>query len=474
MRLNVKPKTDPVFTHEGMRAVHITPEQELRRSVMACLLWEDTFYESGVSIADRIIGLVGKVKPETAARTAVEARTVMKLRHVPLLVAAGLAKRADLKDPSLIASTIADVIRRPDELTEFLAIYWQDKRCPLDAQVKKGLDRALRRFDEYQLSKYDRDGKIKLRDVIRLVHPKPSNEEQSRLWKGLINRTLKTADTWEAALSDGGEAAERIAADAGYSDEDKASLKKELKKHSFERLLTSGKMGYLALLRNLRNMVDNGVDEDLIRQAILARKGAHYVLPFRFVTAARMVPRFERELDHALVASLGETKKLPGMTAVLVDVSGSMKGARISSKSILTREDVAGVLGSIFPGEHVRVFPFATHVTEVPFRLGMAGVDVVRAASAHLGGGTNIAGAIDAVNRECKYNRIAVITDEQAGRFGSLPSPHAYADGYFINVAAYQNGVGYGNGWTHIDGFSEAVFKYIAAMEGEEIAEETE
>src|SRR5512144_1248417 len=81
-----------VFTHEGARARRFTPEQELRRALMNCLLWEDQFYEDGVAIADRIKALVPRVAPERVAQMAVEAREVMKLRHAPLLVVREMAR----------------------------------------------------------------------------------------------------------------------------------------------------------------------------------------------------------------------------------------------------------------------------------------------------------------------------------------------------------------------------------------------
>src|ERR1700752_1459510 len=81
-------------THEGAPAARITDEQALRRSVLACMLWEDEFYESGISIAARTRELVPKVAAEKVAALAVEARTAMKLRHAPLLLVREMARHA--------------------------------------------------------------------------------------------------------------------------------------------------------------------------------------------------------------------------------------------------------------------------------------------------------------------------------------------------------------------------------------------
>src|SRR5579862_7874669 len=198
MKLNVPTPVVPVQTHEGGAARRINPEQQLRRSVMATMLWEDQFYEDGQEIAARIAEGVAKVKPEKIAEIAVEARTKGKLRHVPLLLCRELARVGKLQ-----AETLASVIQRADELAEFLAIYWKDGKAPLSHQVKLGLAKAFTKFDAYSLAKYNRDGAIKLRDVLFLCHAKPKDEEQAALWKQLVDGKLESPDTWEVELSKG-------------------------------------------------------------------------------------------------------------------------------------------------------------------------------------------------------------------------------------------------------------------------------
>ena len=196
-------------THEGAKAIRMTPERELRRTLMNCLLWEDQFYEDGVSIADRVAKLVPEIEPEACLALAVEAREAMKLRHAPLLVVREMARHESHR--GLVAEALDKVVQRPDELTEFLAIYWanalgplqQRKRQPVSAQVKKGLAKALQKFDAYQLAKYDRDGAVRLRDVLFLVHAKPKDAGQEAIWKQLVDGTLPSPDTWEVSLSGG-------------------------------------------------------------------------------------------------------------------------------------------------------------------------------------------------------------------------------------------------------------------------------
>src|SRR6202161_2871620 len=145
-RLNLLNLNSGLRTHEGAPARSISTELQLRRSVLACLLWESQFYEDGVEIAGRISELVPKVAPEKVAALAVEARQAMKLRHAPLLLVREMARHASHR--GLVAETLARVIQRADELAEFVAIYWAEGRAPLSGQVKKGMAAAVFYIDE--------------------------------------------------------------------------------------------------------------------------------------------------------------------------------------------------------------------------------------------------------------------------------------------------------------------------------------
>ena len=447
MRLNTK-KVTTEFTHEGAAAVsYLSDEQKLRRSVLSCLLWERQFYEDGQDIAGRIFALAQNCPPTVVANLAREARSTFNLRHAPLLLLVALAKTGS--GSSVVSEAIADTIQRADELTEFLAIYWAlNERQPqgarkLSAQVKKGLAKAFTKFDAYQLAKYDRANDIRLRDVMFLVHPKPVDDEQAATWRKLVDGSLAAPDTWEVALSGGAD-----------------------KKEAFTRLLAESKLGYLALLRNLRNMTETGVDTGLIRDALLARRGAKRVLPFRYVAAARACPQLEPVIDQALSEAISEMPPLFGKTIILVDVSASMHDS-LSARSDMTRMDAAAALASVVHGD-VRVFTFSAGnirywgdrwdgqniLVEVPPRRGMAGVDAVIRSQEH--GGTMLGQAIREAN-VMAHDRLIVVTDEQSK--DPVPDPVAER-AYMINVASYQNGIGYGK-WTHIDGFSESVLRFI-------------
>lgn len=465
------PYTGPV-THEGAPAKVIDTMAQLRRSVLSCLLGENEFYEDGVEIKTRIRELALKVDPVALSRLAIEARHRFHLRHVPLLLLCVLAETGRgpklAKDEThhrlplpLLRETVAAVISRADEGPELVAMYWQMYgRKMLPNGMRKGIADALRRFDTFQLSRYDSKGKtVALRDVLFLSHAKPADAPGGRTGKAtreaiaprtpgevrfdqLANDTLPTEDSWEQALMAGKD-----------------------KKETFERLIGEGKLGYLALLRNLRNMEQAGCDRALVSEAIIARKGgAHRVWPFRYVAAMRAAPGFTAALDKALLAAIGDMASLPGTTVVLVDVSSSM-GAKLSGKSDLTRMDAAATLGAIVPGD-IRLFTFSNDVKEVPAHRGLAGIETIVKSQPH--SGTYMVKAVDAVNAKVKrYDRIIVVSDEQIAHENKAVTPLPGAKAYMINVASAKNGIGYGKPWVHLDGFSESVLTFIREHEAE-------
>ena len=443
MRKNKKTAGSQIQTHEGGPAKRITDEQALRRSVMACMLWEDTFYEEGESIAERIQKLSTAVGAEKVAEMAIEARERFKLRHVPLLLVRSLATRGQ-QNPGLVAKTLARVIQRPDEMGEFLAIYWKDKADQsLSAQVKRGLAAAFLKFDQYQLAKWNQDSAaVKLRDVMFLTHPKPATPAQAEIFKQIANQELKAPDTWEVALSAGG-----------------AKKTEQEKKDVWTRLLDEKRLGALALLRNLRNMEQAGVEAPKIREA-LKNANPSRVLPFRFISAARYGKQFESALEALMFKCVEGAEKLPGETVILVDHSGSME-SRISGKSELMRSEAAAGLAILAREicENVRVFCFSHDSWEVPARRGFALRDAINAGA---WGGTELGKAVTQMNK-IPHDRLIVLTDEQS--HDVVPNATC-KNAYMINVAAYQNGVGYGR-WTHIDGWSEACLDYIRESEAQ-------
>ncbi len=247
---------------------------------------------------------------------------------------------------------------------------------------------------------------------------------------------MATPDTWEVELSGGGD-----------------------KKAVFERLIRERKLGALAFLRNLRNMIEAQCSEDLMRD-YLATVNMGRVLPFRFIAAAKYAPRLEDAIEAAMLRCIEEQPKLPGKTALLIDHSGSMQEP-VSSKSEITRFDAAGAVAMLLRevADRCRVFTFSDHMIEVPPRRGFAMLAEVRRVINPVS--TMLGSAVRSVYQmfpECE--RIIVITDEQSA---DRP-PQPQGTGYIVNVSVERNGIGYGP-WISINGWSEAILDYIREAE---------
>lgn len=443
MKTNTAVKSPSVTTHEGGRAVaHQKPLQELERTVASCLLGEDTFYESGGSVKDRIFSLAQNESPEAVSQVAIKARNKWRLRHAPLQLVLAMINTKQPKVVGLVAKTIFEVVQRPDEMGELLAMYWKDGKKPLPSAMKKGLAKAFTKFDAYQLGKWNKDAAIKLRDVLFMVHAKPNDEQQAATWKQLVDKTLPTPDTWEVALSAGAD-----------------------KKETFERLITTKKMPYMALLKNLRNMVDAKVDHSIIKGALINGAEKSKALPFRYLSALRHAPSLAVEIEEAMLLSIkGNGVKLPGRTLIVVDVSGSMDYP-LSDKSEVNRIAAASALAIMAREvcEECRVFTFSTGLVEVPAFRGLGLVKGISDSQMH--GGTDLHNSLRQLQGHAGVqpnDRVVVITDEQSSSGAMCPWPK----GYVLNLASYKPTLALNQGWTRINGLSEQFIEWVTVEEG--------
>jgi len=484
MKSNRKIVTPAPHTHEGAVAIRNTPEQLLQRLTACCFLGEDQFYVDGKTIKTAIYDAVAKVSGQFASDWAIEVRSKWHMRHAPLMIVVAMCKF----HPEFVAKTAEAVIQRPDELGELVSLYWSvnGDRKMLSKQLKRGLAAGLGKFDLERLSKWDfNNAAVKLRDVLFLARPKAVDKEQDRLFKTLSGNfckhcwckcddhaspaaikkaeqarkkakkpvkrrkpgepctnyeeaVLPIPDTWETALSAGAD-----------------------KKKTFTRLIKEELLGGMALLRNLRNMEQAGVDRALIKEALLAMKTSK-ILPFRFIAAAKHAPAFEPELEAVMEKSILSQVKLAGRTALLVDTSGSMKDP-LSDKSELMRYEAAFGLAMVLRWvcDDVDIYSFGNRgeLLLLPPRKGFALRDAL--AGAVFGGGTDIAYAVSAAEKK-DYDRLIVFTDEQSRT--SVPNARTPL-AYMVNVASAEHGVGPRGTWNHISGFSEGILSYIREVE---------
>jgi len=355
MRFNFFSKNKaPTVNHEGAPAFTLTPQVELYAAVATAAL-SDQFYEKADTRLARLRELVANNNPVFVAQLAVYARESLNLRSVPLVLCVELARlhRGD----NLVARMVARVVQRPDEIAELLAYYGlaNERHGPkilnrLSKQVQKGLAMSFNRFDGYQLAKYDRDGAVRLRDALFLVHPTAKDAAQQTLFDQLVRGELPTPYTWETELSAVGQRA--FATDA----ERQAAVRS-----TWETLIASGKLGYMALLRNLRNILEANVSAAAMEQVCdtLADRFAvarSKQLPFRFLAAYREVKALQggsvagvlAALETAIAHSAVNLRGFGHDTRVVVacDVSGSMQQP-ISARSKVLLYDVGLVLAML-------------------------------------------------------------------------------------------------------------------------------
>ena len=346
--------TAPAVNHEGAAAFTLTPQVELY-AVVATAALSDQFYETADTRLQRLRELVAKNEPLFVAQLAVYARDSLNLRTVPLVLCVEMARlhRGD----SLVSRLVARVVQRPDEITELLAFYAQANARSgtkilnrLSKQLQKGLALSFNRFDGYQLAKYDRDGAVRLRDALFLVHPHAKDEAQQALFNQLVRGELPTPYTWETELSAVGQGTYATDAD-----------RQTAVRQTWETLIGSGKLGYMALLRNLRNILEAKVSaatmervcDTLADRFAVARSKQ---LPFRFLAAYREVKALPgghvagvlAALETAIAHSAANLRGFGHDTRVVVacDVSSSMQQA-ISPRSKVLLYDVSLVLGML-------------------------------------------------------------------------------------------------------------------------------
>ena len=427
----------------------------LRRAVLANLLWEDVAYMDGMKVAKEIQRLIPLCPAIDVYNIALEARTMQKLRHTPLFLAVEMCKYPEHK--MFVQDLLPKIITRADMLTDFLAIYWKDGKKPIANQAKKGLAKAFHNFNEYKFAKYDRDAAIKLRDVMFLCRPKPENQYEQDLFKKVADRTLATPETWEVLLSTGKD-----------------------KKESWTKLITEGKIGGLAMLRNIANMRKANVDKKVINEGLEKLKSS-MLMPLDFLKAFRMNPEFGRQIEDAMINSYANLPKLKGKTLFIVDVSGSM-GARMSEKSDFTRYDAACAMAMLAANqcEDYEIVCTAgndwTHTgahEHIPYpQKGFGIFEQIRETNRNIGrGGIFTRQCLEWCNDKFKgqkFDRIIVFSDSQDCDFPERRTPKPFGTyNYICDISAHTKGVNYRGAWTaEISGFSEHFITFIAAMEG--------
>lgn len=390
----------------GGQAYKQSPELELL-SILFTSFANDTFYRSANDTFEQLKSLIIKCDKKFVAQAAIYARTQFGMRSITHVVASELARHISGID---WAKDFYDkIIYRPDDMMEILS-YHAAKNGKIPNSLKKGFALAFNRFDKYTLAKYRGENKgYKLIDVVNLVHPQPV-EKNAEAIAALVKGELKSFDTWETELTKAGQKA---------SNEDE---KAEFKKDVWINLVKEKKIGYFALLRNLRNIIEQApeVIEDalaiLVNPEIIKKS---LVLPFRFTTAfeeiaklndGKIVRNVLMALNQAVDIAVNNVPKFDGETLVVLDVSGSMSGkpAQIGAlfSSVLIKSNNADFMVFSDRAAYKNVNPMDSTITIA---------NSIRFAS----GGTNFPSIFATANK--KYDRVIILSDMQGWIGGYTP-----------------------------------------------------
>ncbi len=404
----------------GGQAHALSPKLAYATALMTTFT-TDTFYASAGAQVDRIAELTRTLEdPLFAAKAAVFTRTRNGLRSVSHIVAGELAQRPDVKGAPWLRSFFRRVVQRPDDVTETLA-YLKGRGNPslrkLSNALKRGFGEALSGFDAYQLAKYLRaDRDPNLIDAVNLLHPKSTPALQA-----LMTGALKPAETWETRLSKAGQTA---SAD-GLSEQEKLDLKGQ----AWIDLLSSRKLGYLACLRNLRNIAEQAPTYFPLALQLLTdprQVEKSRVLPFQIFTAAEVLKGTKADtgatrkaLDEALELSLMNVPAFEGKTLIAVDVSGSMNGRPLRIAALL-----AAVLYKSQAQADVLLFDTSAKALRLHPRdsLTTLASTIEKAAT---GGGTDFRLIFTALKQA--YDRILILSDMQAWVGNHTPAAEAAA-----------------------------------------------
>ncbi|VXB85437.1 Ribonucleoprotein [Flavobacterium sp. 9AF] len=347
-----------ISNYEGAKAYKTNPEMELYSAVVTTGL-NDVTYEKNTDRLKRIQKLIQKCNPEFTAKLAIYTRNQMYMRSIPMVLTVELAKQ--VQGDSLIKNTVKNVVKRADEITELLAYYQlanerkeTKKLNRLSKQIQKGLALSFNSFDEYQFAKYNRNGEVKLRDALFLVHPKAKDENQQEVFNKIANNTLETPYTWETELSE-----------IGQRKYENGKAKNVAFTQTWEKLIDSNRMGYMATMRNLRNIIEAQVSSEHIDKVCAYLSNEKAVanakqLPFRFLAAyreikvlkSRYTTRILEALEDAVMQTAQNIKGFDSNTAVVIacDVSGSMQKP-ISAKSKIQLYDIGLMLGMLMQSQ---------------------------------------------------------------------------------------------------------------------------
>lgn len=389
-------KTIKTVNNCGHVAYSMTDKAKLVTQVLTSFFNESKFYgDNSAEIEETIIKVIKK-EPEFVSKLAIFARREFNMRSIAHVLTAYLAHETEGKP--YVRQTVKGISLRGDDVTEIMAFYLSKFGKPIPNSLKKGINDVLIKFDEYTFAKYKGNGKtVKMRDLLCLCRPTPLSESQSQMWKRCLENKLETPVTWETQLSANGNNTE-----------------------TWEKLIDSGKIGYMALLRNLANIIKanpKNIDKVLerIQNPEAVRKSKQ--LPFRYLSAYRTIQPIAGSkaldaLESAVDIAIENIPKIHGNTVIAVDVSASMQD-KISSKSEIRCYEIALMLAYIANRicDNAYVLAFNTGLYKITVSKRVNIIDATLNTRIN-GGGTNMSLPFQhMISNKIKADRVIILSD---------------------------------------------------------------
>lgn len=446
---------------------------QLYELIVMSLYGKDNYYESSDVQLQRLQELTNSVVSsgnfDFIANAALHARHVMNIRSMPIVLTVLFAKslRDQKKHYANMRKLVCDVIARCDQLTDLysfaLSTFGSKKAIPM--AIKRGVADATNKFGEYAYGKYDSKGAVKLKDILRIVHPTAKNEEQASIFEKIMKDTLAVPYTWETELSINGQ---------------KPESERKSKKDLWTELVVSEKLGYMALLRNLRNILDASVDPGTIATVAARLSNPDEVkkskqLPFRFTNAITAVEghsntKLKTALSKAIDASLGNLPQIGENVWIIIDCSGSMNGTPFSQACLF-----AAALGKAnTDSTNVKVTMFSDSAFHVAIDTNSSVLSIVDTLTRkNQGGGTNLQAALD-MKPKLGFvpDTVIVLSDMQVDSLTSKDPAKLFGTDVVkvaINLQPYESTpLATVKGWYQLSGFSERLFDFIPAIRNKE------
>lgn len=510
------------FSANGNLQFNKAPLQMLYELTVSTLFGKGTFYKS----SDQLVKDLKKHVKEAVemgagdfvANLAIHARSEMNIRNMPVILVVEFAKAmsdkregllvearrivADLNNADVLkysdgqkpqiyaraqalvdeaakysyANTrqlVCDVIQRADQVTDLYAyaleVFGGKNKIPM--AIKRGVADSMNKFTEYQLAKYQRDGSVKLRDVLRIVHPVAKNETQGALFEKVMKNTLEVPYTWEVELSKNGQlpVAERKAKSEVWTD-----------------LIVSGKLPFMASLRNLRNIHEAQVNPMVVKQVCDMLCDPHRVatskqLPFDFVEAYKIVKDLDSKMatsvSRAIDLSVSNMPKLGDRVWVIIDYSGSMgrndevainTATLLAAALLKANESASNVAVTLFGSTAKTLKSVDTNNSILSIQ-----AELLTHRRGSISGSTNFRAALDEKSKlGFDPDTIVVLTDGEVNSFPYSVIKNVAGKNVVklaINLsAASTTPMPASDGWYSVAGWASAMFKWVGSMRNAE------